>query len=333
MLAAWQWLAQLPEPLQPAQFRHPDDRSVSVINLGNADPIRLRLHAKKILGDVGFTVRFLPARPRTLEETGVPADLVQLAQTRSAGIILICGATNAGKSTTGYAVVDHVLTTQKIKVVTYESPPEVIISNEGKLGVIQQHDIPNDLPDYTTAHQSSLRDDPDVVLYSELRSDEAIQKAVEEANTGHLVFGTLHTGNALQSLMRLMAARPKGSESSYLQDLSQALVAVVCQRLIRDDAGKRLANYELLIVTDAVAAVIMRGDFKQLENAMTQGASGRAASFTFDEHLSKLVSDGRLSIAAALAGSPFPRATLEHFIAKRMLNRADEERLKSIYVV
>jgi twitching motility protein PilT len=332
ILSSWAWLTgqEMAKVQTPKAFYVPDDRSVTTTLGGKS--VRFRAHATAMLGGMGYNLRILPSQPRKLADLNTPQLFQKLCETRSSGLILVCGATGSGKSTTLAATIDALITSQEITVDTFESPIETLFPNgEGRKGLIKQYEIPTHIESFAKGAYSALRDDPDIVMFAELRGDEAIRDSVEVAKTGHLVFGTLHTGNSFESISRIMAARPEGSEASYLQELASSLIAVLCQRLIKDGNGKRVAVYELLIVNQTVAGVIMRADFKQLGNAMGNGRG--EGMFSFDDYLVTMIQEGRIDIEAALSGSPTPRDTLDHFVNIRLINPTQEQKLRKIYVV
>jgi twitching motility protein PilT len=312
-------------------FHIPDDRSVTALGIDGKRP-RFRIHAKEQFGGMGYNLRILSDRPRKLTELKTPPVFQGLCQSRDSGLLLVCGATGSGKSTTLAATIDDIITKYAVKVDTFESPIETLFTNDGKKGLIQQHEVPLHIDDYAKAAFSALRDDPDIVMFAELRDNTAIYNAVEVAKTGHLVFGTLHTGTAIESLSRLMAARPAGSEDSYLQEVAQGLVGVLCQRLIKNlKTGKRVPVYELMIVNQTIAGVIMRADFKQLHNAISNGRN--EGMFSFDDCMVQMIKDGDLDIQSALAGSRTPRDTLTHFVNLKLISSSEMEKLKQTYVV
>ncbi|AHF94996.1 hypothetical protein OPIT5_00235 (plasmid) [Opitutaceae bacterium TAV5] len=238
--------------------------------------------------------------------------MIELIHSRSAGLVLATGQTGSGKSTTLAAIIDHLVETQPIKVITYEAPIETIFRS--RKGLVQQHEVGpyghGHIENFIEAAKSAMREDPDVIMFGELREPEAIRYAVEAAETGHLVFGTLHTGNAEQSISRLITASPGEGKEFFLNSISTALLGVVSQRLIPTREGKLRANYELMIVNEGISGCIARADFNQIKNTMLTGR--RDGMFTFEEHLEELFLSKEYSAEEVVRFSPVPRAMLRH---------------------
>lgn len=300
------------------QFFRPVDRSVTVEM--NGAKRRFRLHAKLTLGRIGFVLRAIAERPVALAELGVPQRFADLLTTRSDGLLLVCGATGSGKSTTMASVLDNYIQHEAGKVITFEAPVEVLFP-QGK-SLVQQHEVGaeaegGDIATFVDATISSMRESPHVVMFGELREVEALRKAVEVAETGHLVIGTLHTGNAVGSVERLIASAPAGEADGFRQKLAAKLLGVLCQRLLRVDGGKRRANFELLLGNSAVAGAIVKGNPQQIPNIMQTGSN--EGMFTFAGHLAELLGRKEISLPVAVMQSPNPRETLEYLAQRQII--------------
>jgi twitching motility protein PilT len=286
----------------------PQARSIELpLSDGNR---RFRVHVKHMRGGVGIDLRLLADKPMMVEQLETPEALVQLTLRRIPGLILVTGESGAGKSTTLAALVALILKKLPIKVVTYESPIEVVFEN-GEYSLVQQHEVGThdtaDITNYTEAAISAMREDPDVVMFGELRAAEEIRLAVEVAETGHLVFATLHTGTAVESVSRLISAGLTESRGFFSHKVASTLLAVLSQRLIKPAGMKMRANYELMVVNEAISSCISSGDFGQLDNAILTNRD--AGSFHFDDHIVHLVTDGNLTVEEALSVVPQPQKT------------------------
>lgn len=310
----------------------PVDRSVTV-ELGGRSH-RYRLHAKLTLGRVGFVLRAIVDKPHPLSVLGVPQRFADLLTTRSDGLLLVCGATGSGKSTTMASVLDNYIQTEAGKVITFEAPVEVIFP-QGK-SLVQQHEVGDaaaggDIATFVDATISSMRESPHVVMFGELREIEALRKAVEVAETGHLVIGTMHTGNAVGSVERLIASAPSGEADGFRQKLAAKLLGVLCQRLLRLDNGKRCANFELLLGNSAVAGAIVKGSPQQIPNIMQTGSS--EGMFTFSGHLTDMLARKQITLPVAIMQSPNPRETLDYLAQRNVISALEAASFRKKYAL
>lgn len=320
------------EPLPSGRYFRPVDRAVTAEVEGTKR--RYRLHAKLTLGRVGFVLRSIAEKPISLGTLGVPERFAKLMTTRSDGLMLVCGATGSGKSTTMASVLDNYIRNESGKVITFESPVEVIFPQGRSL--VQQHEVGvqeegGDIATFVDATISAMRESPHVVMFGELREIEALRKAVEVAETGHLVIGTLHTGNAVGSIERLIAASPPGEAEGFRQKLASKLLGVLCQRLLRMENGQRRANFELLLGTSAVAGAIVKGNPQAIPNILTTGTS--EGMFTFAAHLAELLARKEISPAVAVMQSPNPRDTLDFLVQRNAINPAEATTLRKTYAL
>lgn len=199
----------------------------------------------------------------SLSELGIP-DVLQVLAKSTNGIILVTGATGSGKSTTLASLIQHINLTEAKHIITLEDPIEFIYQNQQSL--IQQREVPN----FEVAIDSILRQDPDIILLGELRNKSTIQAALTAAETGHLVFATLHTNSAIQSINRIIDVF-NGSERDFIRSqLSNSLKAIISQKLVADENGRK-ALFEILINTPAVSNLINEGKVKQIFSLMQTG--------------------------------------------------------------
>jgi twitching motility protein PilT len=243
---------------------------------------------------VGGAFRLIPGEIKQLGELGVPDAVAQFAQL-ARGLVLVTGPTGSGKSTTLAALIDLVNRTRADHIVTVEDPIEFLHQHHKSL--INQREVGNDTHSFAAALKHVLRQDPDVILIGELRDLETVSVALTAAETGHLVFATLHTQDAAQTIDRVIDVFPPYQQGQVRAQLAATLQGVVCQTLVKKVGGGRVVATEILIVTPAVANLIREGKTYQIASAMQ---AGRALGMhTMDQHLAELVNDGSITRKAA----------------------------------
>jgi twitching motility protein PilT len=266
------------------------------VDLGvTAESTRFRVNAFFARGEICVALRHLEGRFRSLNELGLPPRLRRLAELPD-GLVLVTGATGSGKSTTLAAVIDQINHTRDCHIITVEDPIEFI--HESDRSLIRQREVLTDVVDFASAVRSSLREDPDVLLIGEMRDLETMRAALTAAETGHLVFSTLHTGDAVGAIERMVGNFPSDEQPAVRQRLAMVLRAVVAQRLLptRDGRG-RLPAVEVLMVNSAVANLIDKGRSRQIYGTMQTGAQDGMQ--TLEQSLAALVLDGRIQPATA----------------------------------
>ncbi|HEX3464835.1 MAG TPA: PilT/PilU family type 4a pilus ATPase [Candidatus Elarobacter sp.] len=261
-----------------------------------------RVHAYRHLGGVRVAIRLLAESVPSLEQLGLPPVVATFAH-RPAGLVLFTGPTGSGKTTALAGLVDRVNRTGERNVVTVEDPVEYVHASVRSL--VTHCEIGRDVRDYGEALRGFLRADPDVISIGEMRDRATIAAALTAAETGHLVFATLHTNDAAQTVDRIVDAFPADAHPQVRSQLSAVLAGIVALRLIpRHDAAGRRAAAEVLIGTDAVRALIREGKTHQLRNTIV---TGRAAGMqTLETHLSELVVRGEIALADARAATTRP---------------------------
>ena len=232
---------------------------------------RFRVNVMRQLNGMGAVFRAIPSNAKTAEELKLPATVMDLCKINS-GLILVTGKTGSGKSTTLAAMIDDINTREKGHILTIEDPIEFVHSRKNCL--ISQREIGVHAASFSSALNSALREDPDVILVGELRDLETMSIAVTAAEMGILVMATLHTNGAAATVDRLVNAFPADKQPHVRTMLSTSLRGVVSQQLIpKPDKQGRVAALEILINTPAVANLIRQGKMDQLENAMQSGAA------------------------------------------------------------
>ena len=247
-------------------------------------------------GAVGGVFRAIPHTAPPLSKLGLPAavdGLIKLPR----GLVLITGPTGSGKSTTMAAMIDQINETRAEHIITVEDPIEFLHSNHRSL--VNQREVGSDTHSFTAALKHVLRQDPDVILIGELRDLETISIALTAAETGHLVFATLHTQDAAQTIDRVIDVFPPHQQAQVRSQLAATLRGVVCQTLVKRAQGDgRAVATEVLVTTPAIANLIREGKTYQIPSALQAGRS--LGMHTLDQHLADLVNTGQITYVAAL---------------------------------
>ena len=281
-----------PAQLEELQKRKSVDLSFVRENLGR---FRVNIHHQR--GTLAASIRLLPARIPSLESLHLPLSLAKLAERRQ-GLVLVTGPTGCGKSSTLAALIDIVNTKRAAHVVTIEDPVEYQHANRS--AIIEQIEVGRDTPDFAVTLRSIMRQTPDVILVGEMRDAETIATALTAAETGHLVFSTLHTNDSIQAMSRILDSFPAGNQPQIRQQLSLAMAAVVAQQLVPGvDGVNRWPAVEIMIATDAVRALIRKGDDHQLRSQISVGRADGMT--TMEQSLADLVKVGRISRETAYA--------------------------------
>ena len=257
---------------------------------------RFRVNFYQQRGAIGAAFRLIPTEIKQLKELGVPESIGSFAKL-SRGLVLVTGPTGSGKSTTLAALIDLVNRTRADHIVTVEDPIEFLHVNHKAL--INQREVGGDTHSFAAALKHVLRQDPDVILVGELRDLETISVALTAAETGHLVFATLHTQSASQTIDRVIDVFPPHQQGQVRAQLASTLQGVVTQTLVKHASGVgRVVATEVMVTTPAVANLIREGKTYQIPSAMQAGKE--LGMHTMDQHLADLVNAGRITHRAAL---------------------------------
>ena len=244
---------------------------------------------------MGGAFRLIPTEIKQLAALGVPEKIAGFAQLPR-GLVLVTGPTGSGKSTTLAALIDLVNATRADHIVTVEDPIEFLHGN--KRSLVNQREVGHDTHSFNNALKHVLRQDPDVILIGELRDLETISVALTAAETGHLVFATLHTQDAPQTIDRIIDVFPPHQQGQVRAQLAATLRGVVCQTLVKKIGGGRAVATEVLMTTPAVANLIREGKTHQVHSAMQAGRD--LGMHTMDQHLADLVNAGQVTYESAL---------------------------------
>lgn len=268
---------------------------------------RFRVNVLRQKKQVGAVMRAIPFEIKSVEELGLP-DTVKSFAYYPRGLVLVTGPTGSGKSTTLAAIIDLVNRVRATHIVTIEDPVEFV--HEHKKSIIDQREVLEDTKSFAQALKHVLRQDPDIILLGEMRDLETISAAVTAAETGHLVFGTLHTQSAKETITRIIDVFPDGAKEQIRTQLAAGIKAIVCQTLIKKRGGGRVAALEILIANDAIRSLIREGKLHQVESAME--TSRESGMQTLTNNLLELVKAGKIEPLDAAEKAP----NYEKFIEK-----------------
>ena len=263
---------------------------------------RFRVNAFYQRGTVAAVFRTLPASVPNYKKLGLPERLIDLCH-KSMGLILVTGPTGSGKSTTLAAMIDYILENFPHHVLTIEDPIEYLFKH--KKGIINQREIGTDAPNFNQALRAALREDPDVIMVGEMRDTETIETALRAAETGHLVFGTLHTNTAISTINRIVDVFPSDRQDQIRIQLSFTLAGVMSQRLVPKIGGGRVLAYELLIPNKAIRNLIRENKLQQVY-ALMQTGQAQTGMQTMNQSLAKLYQEGLITLENAVRYSPDP---------------------------
>ncbi len=262
---------------------------------------RFRGNAFKQRGSSGLALRLIPYEIPLLSDLGLPPISEKLV-TLHQGLILVTGPTGSGKSTTLAAMINRINETRPCHIVTIEDPIEYV--HKHKMAAVNQREVGEDTYSFERALRSALREDPDVVLVGEMRDLETIQIALTIAETGHLVFGTLHTNDTAQAIDRIVDVFPEGRQAQIRIQLANSLTAILYQQLLPKLGGGRVAAFEVLLATHPVRNLIKEGKTRQLRNTLS--TSQKDGMQTFETGLSELVARGVITHDDAVIRSLYP---------------------------
>jgi twitching motility protein PilT len=273
------------------------------IDLSYAIPgrARFRVNAYFQRAAVGAAFRVVPSQIRSLDELKLPPAIREWT-TKPRGLVLVTGPTGSGKSTTLASLIDEINTTRSCHIITIEDPIEFL--HRHKRSLVNQRELGGDTHSFGADLRSALRQDPDVILVGEMRDLETIQIALTAAETGHLVFGTLHTSDAPQTVDRVIDVFPPHQQEQVRIMLANALQGVICQQLLPTVHGGRVGAYEVLMATPAVRNLVREGKTHQIYSMLQTGSQHGMQSM--DACLATLVRQGLVTpqIALERAGSP-----------------------------
>lgn len=251
------------------------------------DQARFRVSIFKQKGCVGMVLRLIPVEMMDFQTLGTPPVLQELIQ-RPRGLVLVTGPTGSGKTTTLAAAIDYINENIDHHIITVEDPIEFYHTH--KKATINQREVGVDVPSFAEAIRRALRQDPDVILVGEMRDLETIEAAITAAETGHIVFGTLHTTGAQGTINRIIDVFPMSQQEQIRTQLSVAVIGILAQALLPKKTGGRVAVYEMLVVTPAISNLIRENKTFRINSAIQTGH--KLGMQLLDDHMFKLWEEG-----------------------------------------
>ncbi|MCG8526211.1 MAG: type IV pilus twitching motility protein PilT [Opitutales bacterium] len=265
------------------------------------DQARFRVNVYRSKGATEVVIRQIPSGILDLADIGLPDKIKELLL-RPRGLILVTGPTGSGKSTTLASMIDWINTNRNAHVITIEDPIEYYHNH--KKSVVTQREVGNDVSSFSNAIRGALRQDPDVILVGEMRDLETMEAAISAAETGHLVFATLHTTGAARTVDRIVDAFPGGSKEQIRTQLASSIVSVISQVLCKKIGGGRKAAFEIMVNTSAIAQMIRENKTYRITSDIQTGS--KFGMITLDAHLLSLYNEGAISASEAIIKAQAP---------------------------
>ena len=262
---------------------------------------RFRVNAFNHNRGAGGVFRTIPAKVLSMEELGM-GDIFRTISEIPRGMVAVTGPTGSGKSTTLAAMMDYINNTRYQHILTVEDPIEFV--HESKKCLVNQREVHRDTLGFNEALRSALREDPDIILVGEMRDLETIRLALEAAETGHMVFGTLHTSSAAKTIDRIVDVFPAAEKAMVRSMLSESLAAVISQNLMKRVGGGRVAAHEIMLCTPAIRNLIREDKVAQMYSAIQTG--GQLGMQTLDQCLKNLLAAGTITKEAAKDKAKIP---------------------------
>ncbi|MCA9264327.1 MAG: type IV pilus twitching motility protein PilT [Planctomycetales bacterium] len=274
------------------------------------DLARFRVSIFKQKGNIAMVLRQIPNTKLTMSELGLPTQVADLCL-RPRGLFLVTGPTGSGKSTTLASMINYINETVDHHIITIEDPIEFY--HDHKKSTVNQREVGTDVPSFAEAIRRALRQDPDVILVGELRDLETIEAAITAAETGHVVFGTLHTNSAQGTVNRIIDVFPTNQQDQIRTQLSTSIIGILSQTLVPRLGGGRVAAHEFLVVTPGIANLIRENKTFRISSSIQTGA--KLGMQLMDDALYKLWRDEKASAEEVLA-----KAHVPDDLAKRIAN-------------
>ncbi len=274
------------------------------------DKARFRVSVLRAKGNYGMVLRQIPNKMFGLRDIGLPDKIRELLY-RPRGLILVTGPTGSGKSTTLASIINYINENRDGHIITIEDPIEYYHNH--KRCLVTQREIGSDVPSFAEAIRRALRQDPDIILVGEMRDLETIEAAISAAETGHLVFGTLHTNSAAKTIDRIVDAFPANMKDMIRTQLASSVQAVISQVLCKKVGGGRIAAYEIMITTTSIASLIRENKTFRIPSDIQTGAG--LGMITMDTHLMSLFNRDLITADDAVEKAQDPVVMREKLIA------------------
>ncbi len=289
----------LREHLSEARFKIFEEQRELDYSFGVQKLGRFRVNLFYQRGSIGCAIRALPFDPMNFEQIGFPAMIAENLTSKPSGLVLVTGATGSGKTTTLAAMLDHINRNQNCHIVTIEDPIEFLFKNSKS--IVHQREVGSDSHSFNEALKHVLRQDPDVILIGEMRDLETIEIALTVAETGHLVFATLHTPDAVQSVNRIIDVFPAHQQQQVRVQLSFVLQAVICQQLLPKIGGGLALASEILLANPAVRNLIRESKSHQIYSSIQMGQ--KEGMRTLNMSLAELMKTNKITRESAISRS------------------------------
>lgn len=289
------WLTEILTPAQVTEFKE----TLDFDGAAQYDFSRVRINIFGSLNGPAMVMRLIPVEILTMKQLNLPSVIRDICHYHK-GLILVTGPTGSGKSTTMAAMIDYINKEMAKHIITIEDPVEFVHTSQKSL--IKQREVGVHTRKFSNALKASLREDPDIILVGEMRDRETIETALKAAQTGHLVFGTLHTNSAVKTVERILGMYEPEQQAPIRVAIAESLVGVIAQGLCRTTDGKRAAFHEILINTDAIKDYILRGQLDEVEAILPNCTFDGMC--TMNQSLYALYEAGRITEETALEQSP-----------------------------
>jgi twitching motility protein PilT len=282
---------------------------------------RFRVAVMKARGSVGMVLRLIPSRILTFDQLGLPRDSILEVLHSHRGLVLVTGPTGSGKTTTLATMIDYMNAERYSHIITIEDPLEYL--HPHKKSIVTHRELHVDTPSFSYALRGALRQDPDIILVGEMRDLETIEAAITAAETGHLVFGTLHTISAPETINRIIDAFPTSQQEQIRAVIASALKTIIAQTLVPTSDGKgRCAAYEILHNTPAVANLVREKKIERLISVLQ--ISQKEGMVTMDDFLLRLYKAGKITGDIALQRAHYPK-DMRQKMMQDMANMEEED--------